>query len=202
MPPTLLFQFAILFFFWVYKNWVAFVLTGIALRISIWNFVVVLSLCSFLVKAHKDTVISYLILICACRKWNEHSDKWVHSWKPYFALWETTKRTVSPILSLCTVGSKYPKSHLFCNNNGCLEWKEKKVVHSIFLPLGGMWLPESITAFVWWYIVRWSTLYCRNWRDMEDSFKLHVMIAQIIMHTITSVGIRWTYLLSSKFYKL
>lgn len=105
-------------------------------------------------------------------------------------------RIVSPILSLCTIGSKYPKSHLFCNNNGFLEWRKKKVVHSIFLPLAGMWLPESITAFVWWYIVRWSTLYCRNWREMEDSFKLHVT-AQIIMHNITSIGIRWTYLLSS-----
>lgn len=47
-------------------------------------------------------------------------------------------RIVPPTFSLCIVGSKYPESHLFCNNNGCLEWKEKKVVHSIFLPLAGM----------------------------------------------------------------
>lgn len=89
--PSLLFQFAIVFFFWVYKNWVAFVLTGIALRISIWNFVVILSLYAFFVKVHKDTVIFYLILICACGKLNEHSDKWDHSWKLYFTIEESSK---------------------------------------------------------------------------------------------------------------
>lgn len=35
-------------------------------------------------------------------------------------------RIVPPTLSLCTVGSKYPKSHLFCNNNVYLEWKGKE----------------------------------------------------------------------------
>lgn len=48
------------------------------------------------------------------------------------------QRIVLPILSLCTVGIKYPKSHLLYNNNGCLERKEKKVVPSIFLPIAGM----------------------------------------------------------------